>query len=132
MVEAFLVLLACQLCGEAIVRGFYLPLPGPVVGMALLFVLLLWKGDNQNDLPSGRMEGLGKVSDGLLQNLSLLFVPAAVGIIQHFGLIREYGLSILLSLVVSTILTLAVTAIVFERLARSRYTDPDTDGGDNA
>ncbi|MCK4938707.1 MAG: CidA/LrgA family protein, partial [Rhodospirillaceae bacterium] len=50
------VLLAYQLVGEVISKGLELPLPGPVVGMGLLFVTLLIKGN----LP----EGLKKTSQG--------------------------------------------------------------------
>jgi putative effector of murein hydrolase LrgA (UPF0299 family) len=50
--------------------------------------------------------------------LSLLFVPAAVGIVQQGGVLAANGLSIVVALVVSTVLTLAVTAAVFVWAAR--------------
>ena len=40
MIEAILILLGCQLAGEAASRAFGLPVPGPVLGMALLFAAL--------------------------------------------------------------------------------------------
>ena len=61
---------------------------------------------------------LGDVSDGLLQTLSLLFVPAAVGIIQHVGLVRTYAVPIVTAIIVSTLLTLVITALVFRTVQR--------------
>ncbi len=96
------VLLAYQLVGEVISKGLELPLPGPVVGMGLLFVTLLIKGN----LP----EGLKKTSQGLLSHLSLLFVPAGVGVMMHMHLLANEWQAISVALVVSTALTVLVTA----------------------
>jgi putative effector of murein hydrolase LrgA (UPF0299 family) len=40
MLAAFTLILVCQIAGEALVRGAGLPLPGPVIGMLLLFLLM--------------------------------------------------------------------------------------------
>lgn len=103
-------LLVYQLIGEVISKGLDLPLPGPVVGMALLFVTLLVKG--------GLPEGLKGTADGLLKHLSLLFVPAGVGVILHLHLLREEWQAISVALVLSTVATIAVTALVMVGLAR--------------
>lgn len=71
MLEYLTLILVCQLAGELVVTTIGAPLPGPVVGMVLLFLFLLLKGA----VP----EPLGQVSGALLNNLSLLFVPAGVG-----------------------------------------------------
>lgn len=110
MLQGFAILLGCQLAGEAFVRAFGLPVPGPVVGMVLLAMLMLAR----MPLPAE----VGDVSGGLLKHLSLLFVPAGVGIVQHLGRLGDEGLRILLVLVVSTVVTLAVTAVVFAAVAR--------------
>jgi holin-like protein len=117
MIQAFAVLLICQLAGETAMRALALPLPGPVAGMGLLFAWLLWRprrSGSTNELP----EALGAAADGLLRNLSLLFVPAAVGVIQHFDLLRAQALPILAAVVGSTLLTIAVSAWVFQFAAR--------------
>ena len=80
MIEWLAVLTVCQLAGEAAVQAAHLPVPGPVLGMAILFAGLVWNGR----VP----DGLGKVADALLSNLSLLFVPAGVGIMLHFKLLE--------------------------------------------
>ena len=99
---AYLTLIfSCQLVGELLVSSFGLPIPGPVVGMVILFIGLLI----HRSLP----EKLAVVSDALISNLSLLFVPAGVGVMLHSGLIGNELIPISVALVVSTLLTIAVT-----------------------
>jgi len=100
----------CQLIGELLIAASGLPVPGPVVGMALLFIGLLARGSIPDDL--------GAVADTLLTHLSLLFVPAGVGVMLHARLIGSELVPISVSLVASTILTIAVTGISMAWLGR--------------
>ena len=121
MIPALTLLLACQLAGEALVRALGVAFPGPVAGLFLLLGLLAWRGRRRAALGEAGEEvpeALDRVSALLLGNLSLLFVPAAVGIVQHAGLLRAQGFAILASIVVSTAAAMVVTALVFARLAR--------------
>lgn len=104
------VLLVYQLIGEVISQSLELPLPGPVVGMALLFATLLVRGE--------LADGLRDTAEGLLRHLSLLFVPAGVGVILHLHLIQSEWKAISVALIVSTVATIAVTALVMVGLAR--------------
>jgi hypothetical protein len=76
MIASLSLILLCQLAGEVIVRGFALPVPGPVVGLMLLLLLLLAR-DRFAPLARGPLQGGGveTASRGLLANLSLLFIP---------------------------------------------------------
>lgn len=112
MLESLAVLLLCQLLGEFIVAGMDWPVPGPVVGMAILFAGLMIKGD----LP----KPLADVANGLLGQLSLLFVPAGVGVMTHLTLLGNHWLPLTASLLVSTLLTIAVTGWVMQRLSRTQ------------
>lgn len=110
MLAALAALLACQLAGEAIVRAASLPVPGPVAGMALLFVLMAARAP----LP----KALGDTADGMLKHLSLLFVPAGVGVMLHFKRLGAEWLPIAVALVASTVITIAVAALVMKWLRR--------------
>ena len=112
MLSALTLLLGCQLAGEAASRAAGLPVPGPVLGMALLFGLLLLRD------PLAERSALGVVTAGLLGNLSLLFVPAGVGVVQQGPVLLRNGPGLLVALVVSTALALAVTGWVFAAVAR--------------
>lgn len=114
MIAALTLLLVFQLVGEVIARALALPIPGPVIGMALLFLALLIRG--------GPGEDLRLASGQLLQHLSLLFVPAGTGIVLYGDRIAAEWLPLLMSLFLSTFLTLAVTALVLKALTRKRAT----------
>ena len=116
MLHAIAVLFLCQLAGEVLVHAIGIPFPGPVLGMGLLFAGVLVLGR------SGA--AIDEVCDTLLKNLSLLFVPAAVGVIQQAGLIAAHWLAIFAGLVVSTVLTLVVTVYTFRAVAGRVTDDP--------
>ncbi len=110
MLSSITILLVCQLVGEVLARLAKLPVPGPVVGMVLLFVVLVVKG--------GVPDKLETLAGGLLRHLSLLFVPAGVGVTIHLGLIAEEWLPIAASLVIGTAITIAVTGLAASWLIR--------------
>lgn len=110
MIYAITLFFLLQLAGEVIVRALGVTFPGPVLGMGLLFAILILRG---RSLPA-----LDGVADTLLRNLSLLFVPAAVGVVQQAGLISANWIAISAAVVLSTILTLVVTVYVFIFVAR--------------
>ncbi len=109
MLVSLAILFGVQLAGEALAAGLGLPVPGPVLGFALLAVAL-W-----------RMPRLAVVVEpaafGILRYLSLLFVPAAVGIIQQARLLGREGLAIGAAVLLSTWIAMAVTVVVFRALA---------------
>lgn len=111
MLNALLILLSFQLIGEAITRTLGTAVPGPVVGAVLLAALLLVR----HNPPAGE---LAPVARGILGHLSLLFIPAAVGVVQHGDLIADYGAPLVATLVLSTFITLIVTALTFRAVSR--------------
>jgi holin-like protein len=117
------VILCFQLAGELIAQASGILVPGPVIGMVLLFCFLLVRGSIPN--------GLTRVAEELLANLSLLFVPAGVGVMLHFGLLGNDWAPIGIALIVSTVLTIAVTALTMtwlNRATRKRATPSSKDG----
>jgi putative effector of murein hydrolase LrgA (UPF0299 family) len=119
MIRGILILLLCQLAGESLARGFNLPAPGPVIGMALLAIgLVAWRRWRPFDDKALEASELGKASGVLLGTLSLLFVPAGVGVVQYFGLLTQYGVALAASLIVSTVATLLATVFVFLAVKR--------------
>lgn len=101
------ILLLLQAAGEALVRLFGLPFPGPVAGMLLL-------------LPAVSVAAIRTpvqaAAELLLAHLSLLFVPVGVGAVTHLGVISQYGGRLAVVVVVSTLAGLAVTALVARAL----------------
>jgi putative effector of murein hydrolase LrgA (UPF0299 family) len=117
MIPALLTLFLCQLAGETAARALHLPLPGPVIGMVLLLALFA--------LFPRLVTALRLVAQGILGHLSLLFVPAGVGVVGHLGLLGQSGLPILAALLVSTVLAIAVGALTFAAVARWTGNHPE-------
>lgn len=103
-------LLVYQLVGEVAVRLAGLPIPGPVLGMVLLFLTLLVRGR----APAS----VDQAASALLSHLSLLFVPAGVGMMVHFGRIADEWLPITLALLLSTVITMVATALIMQVTSR--------------
>ncbi len=110
MLRALTLLVLCQFAGEVVARGLGIPLPGPVLGLVLLLAILIVRG--------GPGEELRATSNGLLRHLSLLFVPAGVGIVTQLDALAQDWAAILVAILVSTALGLAVTGWLMQRLSR--------------
>jgi holin-like protein len=110
ILHALALLLAFQLAGEAAVYALGLPVPGPVLGM----VLLLGAVAAVPDL----LARLKPTTGTLLSHLSLLFVPAGVGVMVHGARLAAEGTAIVVAIVVSTVLALAATALTVRALLR--------------
>lgn len=103
-INGLTILLLYQLMGEVTVRWLDLPVPGPVLAMIMLFVSLVIKGSTPSSLQSS--------ANTILSHLSLLFIPAGVGIMAHFDRLQNEWLPISVAVVVSTVITLVFSAAV--------------------
>lgn len=110
MIGALTLLLVFQLVGEVTARGLGLPVPGPVIGMGLLFIALI--------LRKGPGEALRGTASNILQHLSLLFVPAGTGVMLHFRRLADEWVPLSVALLLSTFLSIAVSALLLNALAR--------------
>jgi putative effector of murein hydrolase LrgA (UPF0299 family) len=109
-------LLLLQSMGEVISRGLHLPLPGPVVGMLFLLFALRWPLVHNS---------VQVVAEFLLQHLSLLFVPVGVGVMTHLDVLGQYGVRIAIVIVLSTWISLTITALVLRALMRDDKPEGD-------
>ncbi|MDP2264812.1 MAG: CidA/LrgA family protein [Hydrogenophaga sp.] len=110
MIAALSTLLVFQLLGEALVRALGVPVPGPVVGLALLIPLLAWR--------PAVLAMVRPTAQTLLQHLSLLFVPAGVGVMLHLQRLGDEALAIGVALVLSTWIGLVAAALTLQALMR--------------
>lgn len=101
MLNGFVLLLLFQFVGEGISRGFDLPMPGNVIGMALMLLALVcgWV----------KLEWLQDAADLLLRYMAMFFVPAGVGVMLYFDLISREWLPIAGGTIISTFVVMAVT-----------------------
>lgn len=134
MIRGLAVLLVCQLIGEVAVRAAGLPLPGPVLGLVLLFALLALvraRAAGGTSAFAAAADDTGVTADRILGALGLLFVPAGVGVVTKLDLFARHGVALSAALAVSVVATLVVTVLVF--LAVKRLLPPrpaDGEAGD--
>lgn len=109
MITHLTILLIFQLLGEVLARALHLPLPGPVIGMALLFITLC-------AVP--RLAAITATARLLLANLSLLFVPAGVGVVGHLDTFGTEGPALAAAILGSTVLAILAGVGTFLGVAR--------------
>ncbi|MDO5647259.1 CidA/LrgA family protein [Paracoccus sp. (in: a-proteobacteria)] len=110
MIESLAIILGFQLMGEIAARGLSLPLPGPVVGLVALVIACL--------IRPALADRLRPTTTGLLAHLSLFFVPAGVGVVAHWDVLRTQGVGLAVALILSTMLAIAAGAWAFVLVAR--------------
>lgn len=115
MLGAITILLLFQLAGEVLAQVLSLPVPGPVIGMALLLLALVLRGAAPPEVQ--------RTANSILGHLSILFIPGGVGVMLYLPRLADEWLPIVASLVVSTVLTLVMTALVLRMLQRRRGTE---------
>jgi holin-like protein len=110
MLTAFAALLVLQLIGEVLVQSLGLPVPGPLIGMLLLFAALMLRGGVPDDLRA--------LADSLLQNMMLLFIPAVAGVMMLFERVGQEWLPFVAACIGGAAVTLAVTALTLQWMLR--------------
>jgi holin-like protein len=109
LIGAITALLVCQLAGEVAVRVLHLPVPGPVIGMVILFIALMAR---RKPAP----ETLGGTADALLGNLGLLFVPAGVGVVLFLPILARDWAPLSLAVLAGTLAAIAATGRLAQAL----------------
>ena len=129
MIASLTIILLCQLLGEVVARGLGWPLPGPVLGLVFLLAGLILRDRVRTKVPEfGR--ALDQTGKGLLAHLSLLFIPASVGVVQRLDVVAEYGVSLAIALVASTFVTLVVTVVTFVVVSRLSGSSMEAEEGE--
>ncbi len=115
-----MIIFMISLVGEGISSVFHLPVPGSIIGLVLLFLALQFK--------LLRLRHISMVGNFLLANMTILFLPPAVGIMDKFQVIAPYLLPIILIVLGSIVLNVCVIAVVVQ-LIKTRF-EGDYEEGD--
>ena len=115
-----MIIFMISLVGEGISSVFHLPVPGSIIGLVLLFLALQYK--------LLRLRHISMVGNFLLANMTILFLPPAVGIMDKFQVIAPYLLPIILIVLGAIVLNVCVIAVVVQ-LIKTRF-EGDYEEGD--
>jgi len=118
MLNSIFLIFFFQLVGEFIQKFLELSIPGPVIGLFLLLIMLLLSKKNYYKIPVNFQINLINSAENLLNYLPLLFIPVGVGVVMHLSLLEDNLVPVMLVIIIGTLLTLAITAFVMERLLK--------------
>ena len=117
-----MIIFMISLVGEGISSVFHLPVPASIIGLVLLFLALQFK--------LLRLRHISMVGNFLLANMTILFLPPAVGIMDKFQVIAPYLLPIILIVLGAIVLNVCVIAVVVQ-LIKTRF-EGDYEEGDTS
>jgi holin-like protein len=102
----FITILFIYLFGNVLVAWLQMPVPGSIIGMVLLFIALL----------TGliKLDWIEDIAQLHIKHLTLLFIPFTVGVFHYIGIFQIEGLKLVLTLAISSLAVLLVTAYIAE------------------
>ena len=118
MLRSIFVIFFFQLLGEFIKKFFEMRIPGPVIGLILLLVTLIFLKKFKKTAIVNLKTDVINTSNYILSYLSLLFVPIGVGVVMHLSYLDNNLFRVLIIVFISTILTIAGTAFLMEKINR--------------
>ncbi len=106
----FLILAAIQIASNFILKFFHAPFPSPLLGMIILTFLLQYKV-----IPESLIKD---ISNLLLKNMALFFIPLLVGVMTYFHLIYKNLVPLIFTIIFTTFFTMVLTAIFVETIIK--------------
>ena len=108
--QQLMIILGAYILGDIIQVAFNLPIPGTVLGLILLFVGLY--------IGIIKVEMIEDICEVLISHMSFLFIPAGVGLLTSFELLKGNIFAFSIIIIVSTIIVWVVTAYVVKFLRK--------------
>ena len=118
MLNSIFTILLFQLIGEFFQKFTEISIPGPVIGLILLLSVLLIRAKYFKEHHSVE-NNLVDFCERFLTYLPLLFIPVGVGVVMHLSLLEENLISVISIIVLGTLLTLALTGFIMEKLLKN-------------
>ena len=116
MLRAIFIIFFFQLLGEAIKKFFEMRIPGPVLGLILLLIVLIFLKKFKTVAITNLKDDVINTSNYILNYLSLLFVPIGVGVVMHLSYLENNLFKVLIIVFISTILTIGLTAFLMGKI----------------
>ena len=115
----FLLILLISFIGELLHEVLPLPVPASVYGFAILFIGLL-----SGAIKLEHVQDTGKL---LIEIMPVMFIPAAVGLLETWGLLRQVWLPFCVITLLSTIAVMAVAGHVTQGVLKGSQHKEDAE-----
>ncbi len=110
-IKQFMIILAVSFAGELLHMAIPAPIPASIYGLVLMF-LLLFTGIL-------KVEAVKEASAFLIEIMPLVFIPAAVGLVNSWDLISGKWYMYVTVLVATTVFVMAVSGLVTQLVIRA-------------
>lgn len=102
--KQFLIILVVSFIGEILNKYIPLPVPASIYGIVIMFLCLLFK--------IIKLEQVKDAADFLIAIMPVMFIPAGVGLIDSYGIIKDSILAYVVVTFISTVVVMAVSGLV--------------------
>ena len=111
-VKQFGIILLITFIGEVLHELLPIPVPAGIYGIILLFICL-----KTRLIPVSEVK---EASGFLIQIMPIMFIPAAVGLIETWDILAPSWIQFLIVTVVSTVIVMAVSGLITQAVIRAR------------
>lgn len=110
--KQFIVILVFSFVGEILNRVIPLPIPASIYGIILLFIALR----------TGivKLKDVEKTGRFLIDIMPVMFIPAAVGLVESWHIVKASIVEFLVVMAASTILVMAAAGLVTQLVIRKK------------
>ena len=120
MLNSIFLIFLFQLIGELVQKVLELNIPGPVIGLILLLTTLLLSKKYDHKLIQNLKVNLISSAEKLVHYIPLFFLPVGVGVVMHLSFLEGSLAKVLFIIVFGTLITLALTGLVMEKLLKNK------------
>ena len=120
MLNSVFLIFLFQLIGELVQKVLELNIPGPVIGLILLLTSLLLSKKYDHKLIKNLKINLINSAENLVHYIPLFFLPVGVGVVMHLSFLEDNLVKVLLIIVTGTLITMALTGLLMEKLLKNK------------
>ena len=102
----FMIILLVSFWGELLKYVIPLPVPASIYGLVILFIML--------ETGILKLDAVKETSVFLIEIMTLMFIPAGVGLMESWGDLNSMLLEVVVIILVSTVLVMGVSGKVTE------------------
>lgn len=110
--KQFGIILLISFIGEILNNAIPLPIPASIYGIIILFAAL--------ELKIVKLDSVKKTGTFLIEIMPIMFIPAAVGLVESWNILKSEWIQYLLVTIVSTVLVMVVAGKVTQFVIRRK------------
>ncbi|MBQ1274810.1 MAG: CidA/LrgA family protein [Cellulosilyticum sp.] len=111
-IKQFGIILGISFIGELCKNVIPIAIPASIYGLVLMLLIL--------KLGILKLEQVKETANFLIEIMPIMFIPAAVGLLESWGILKGIWFPMIVTTVITTIIVIAVTGRITQFIIRSR------------